>query len=64
MKGTHMELKKIIYRREGNLLKSKRKKVFICELTEEEYIDRMNTHKKKDQTEILLESNEVVENGK
>lgn len=59
-----MELKKIIYRREGNLLKSKRKKVFICELTEEEYIDRMNTHKKKDQTEILLESNEVVENGK
>lgn len=59
-----MELKKIIYRREGNLLKSKRKKVFVCELTEEEYIDRMNTHKKKDQTEILLESNEVAENGK
>ena len=54
-----MELKKIIYRRSGKLLSGKKDKIFICELTEAEYIEWVNEHKSKTKEEVLLEEIEA-----
>ncbi len=60
-----MVLKKVIYRGH-NFFGHKREKVFLCEMSEEEYVDYVRTHKveieckeesKEDSsTEVLMET--------